>query len=116
MNIPFNDALALLSACMPYLIASAVFLFKHLESRLPANAQYHFDQIVETVVAGVEQKSGADKKAQAVAAVSGIAKDLGWKWVSPTLVDLAIEAAVHAMNQTTPTPEAQPQAAPVPAV
>jgi LL-H family phage holin len=99
MNIQFNDVVALLSVCMPYVIASAVYLFKHLESRLPANARYDFEQVVQTVVSGIEQKNagsvpGADKKAQAVAAVSDIAKNLGLKWVTPTMIDLAIEAAV----------------------
>lgn len=118
MNIPFNDVIALLSVCMPYVIAGAVYLFKHLESRLPANSRYDFDSIVNTVVSGIEQKnggvSGADKKAQAVAAVTDIAHNLGLKWVNPTMIDLAIEAAVAELPKSqSPVADA---VAPTPAV
>lgn len=121
MNLPFNDVLALLAACMPFILSGAAYLYQHLLNRLPQNRQTQLQSFADMVVKGVEQRanggeSSETKKAQAVAALSSIAKDLGWKWVTPTLVDLAIEAVVHAMNQTSQTTEAQPQAAQVPAV
>lgn len=119
-NLPFNDVLALMSVCLPFVLSGAAYLYQHLLNRLPQNRQAQLQSVANMVVKGVEQRanggeSSETKKAQAVAALSNIAKDMGWKWVSPTLIDLAIEAVVHAMNQNQ-TPASQPQAVSVPAV
>ena len=101
-----EQALAILTPAMPFLLALAAALYQGLLQRLPAAQHTQLANIASTVVSGVEQASSvgamssADKKTAAVTAVTSIAKAAGLgKFASPTLVNMLIEAAVYEMNQ-----------------
>lgn len=94
-----------LTPLYPFLFALAVALFKWLMTKLPKDRQAEINQVIQTVVQGVEQsgagKSGPEKKQMAVAMVSTILNSLHIT-VSPTLIDAMIEATVYTINQSQP--------------
>ena len=91
-----------LAPIYPFLFALAAALFQWLITKLPKNRQTEVNQVVQTVVQGVEQcgagKTGAEKKQMAVSMINTILNSLHVA-VSPTLVDALIEAAVYGLNQ-----------------
>lgn len=92
-----------LTPLYPFLFALAAVLFKWLITKLPKDQQTEVNQIIQTVVQGVEQcgagKAGSEKKQMAVAMVNTILSGLHIT-VSPTLADAMIEAAVYGINQS----------------
>ena len=94
-----------LTPLYPFLFALAAALFKWLMTKLPKDRQTEVNQVIQTVVHGIEQsgagKSGPEKKQMAVVMVSNILNGLHIT-VSPTLIDAMIEATVYGINQSQP--------------
>lgn len=88
----------------PFLFALAAALFKWLITKLPKDRQAEMNQVVQTVVQGVEQQfgagsSGPEKKQMAVNMINTILASLNIT-VEPALTNAMIEAAVYALNQS----------------
>lgn len=125
-NLSFQQVLTILGALLPFLVPLGRALGSALESRLfaalPASKRSQLEDVVNTVVAAVEQQAHAGqimpstRKAQAVSAITTIAKSLGLeKYASPTLVDMLVEAAVLELNQVQQSQSAASQPVAVPA-
>jgi hypothetical protein len=92
----------------PFLFALAAALFKWLITKLPKDRQAEVNQVVQTVVQGVEQFGaglpGPQKKQKAVDMIDTILNSMNIT-VSPALTNAMIEAAVYTINQSqSPTP------------
>ena len=104
-----EQVLTILTPAMPFLLALAAALYQGLLQRLPSAQSSQLSAVVSTVVSGVEQASSVSgmtsdaKKAAATKAVTEIAQVVGLgKFATPTMIDLAIEAAVFALNASQP--------------
>jgi len=88
---------------LPVLIALAAAIYRYAGHRSPQAKQQLLSDLATTVVPAIEQSctdmSGPHKKAAALGNMESILKSLHVS-VPPELVDLSIEAAVHALNQS----------------
>ena len=102
--------IVLLPIVLPPLISVSSVLYKKLVQNLPEQRRSIVEQVVNSVVAAIEQTandvtSSSDKKQAAVTLVQQVLKELGIP-ASPTTISVMIEAAVYAIKQaqTTSTP------------
>ncbi|HLZ23034.1 MAG TPA: phage holin, LLH family [Ktedonobacterales bacterium] len=94
-------AVLLLSIVLPLMVALARFVMELLLERLPAARRARLETLVGTVVHAVEQANagmaGPEKKRVATQLITQLAKDASLT-ISPTQLDVLLEAAVHALN------------------
>ncbi len=96
--------LDLIPVLVPAIVGYLVILCKYILARLPENQHAIVTQVAQSVVNAVEQvygpAAGTDKKTIAENRILDILKAMHIT-ISPTLIDVAIEAAVYALKQDT---------------
>ena len=104
MSNAMQIALVLLPVILPLLVSLSAVLYQHLLQHLPQKQRTEIDQVVQTVVAAIEQTSatldGPAKKAAATAMATSLLAYLHIS-VPPQILSCLIEAAVYSLHQTT---------------